>query len=355
MAVALSRGLQDLGHEVSWTLLREAGDLGNDLDQEFPIESGLIQDGSPFRWVGKLRDRLRRTDALYMLDHQNAVVLGALAAKWARVKRTVVAVHTTGLWGGKPSLGRPMKTALRGIDAVLALSETHARYIVETEGVAEDRIRIVPNGIRIQDFESAGGPALRKELGLEQDDLVLGNVAMLRPEKNQGALLEAAASLLEEFPNLKVVLVGEGDERGSLEEAVRSLNLDGVVKLLGKRNDVASLLSVFDLFVLPSHPAVETQPVSVLEAMAAGVPVVATRVGDLEAMLGNGKFGGLVPVGDTNALTMSLRELLGDPKARQALALAGRKRVQDYSLEAAARTLESVFSNAEASRLGTTA
>jgi len=342
MAVALSGALADRGHGVTWSLLRDPGVLGDRLPARFDLAPRLVPERVSLSGMRRLRDRLRGADALYVLDHRNAVIHGGGAARAARVRRRVVAVHTTGLWGGRPSLGRTFRVALRAYDRVLALSPTHAGYLAGTEGVAESRIAIVPNGIRLDRFSKVVSKSqARTRLGLPPDALVVGSVAMLRPEKNLLGLLAAAAAL--ENDRVHVVLVGDGPERVALDARAGRPDLAGRVHVLGRRDDVPDLLRAFDVFALASHPEVETQPVSVLEAMASGVPVLATRVGDLGSMLEEGACGVLVPHGDPGALAAALRGLLDDEPLRDRMAARGRVRVRDFDLARSTDALERVL------------
>ncbi len=344
VALALSRGLGRRGHEVRWSLLREAGALGNTLDETVDLRAGLAPGRIPLGAIGRLRRRLAGSEALYVLDHQNAVVMAGMAAPLAGVRRRVVAIHTTGLWGGGPSLGRPFRAALAGYHAVLALSPGHARYLIDNERVPEEKIRVVQNGVDLGRFENLPGRGkARDRLGLPAGAEVVGSVAMLRPEKNQGLLLEAAARLRPLHPDLHVVLVGEGPGREKLAARAARADLAGAVHFLGARADVPEILPAFDLFVLPSLPLVETQPVAVLEAMAAGVPVVATRVGDLAALLEDGRAGTLVPPGDVDALAEALEGLLQAPSERGALAARGRSVAERHGLDASVRALQKVL------------
>jgi glycosyltransferase involved in cell wall biosynthesis len=344
MAVALARGLDRRGHDVRWTLLREPGVLGEALDPATELRAGLAPGRLPLGAIRRLRARLVGSDALYALDHQNAVVLAAAAAPLAAVRRRVVAIHTTGLWGGRRSLGRAFRSVLGSYQAVLALSPGHARYLIEREGVPEEKIRVVPNGVDLTRFENLPRrDAARERLGIPPEAEVVGSVAMLRPEKNQALLLEAAARLRRRRPGLVVVLAGEGPERERLTARAGREDLAGTVRFLGSRADVPEILPAFDAFVLSSLPAVETQPVAVLEAMAAGVPVVATRVGDLEALLEEGRAGILVPSGDAEALARAVERLLDAPAERAALAGRGRAVAERFSLDASVRALEDVL------------
>jgi glycosyltransferase involved in cell wall biosynthesis len=294
--------------------------------------------------VWALRRRLADADALYALDHQNAVVCAALAGPAARVTRRVVAVHTTGRWGGRASLPSGFRRALRGYHAVLALSRVHADYLVREEGVPEKKIRIVPNGIDPDRFATLPDrEEARRRLDISRDAVVVGCVAMLRPEKNHALLLDALAPLRARYPSLCVALVGEGPERAALEARAARDDLLGAVRFFGLRENVAEILSAFDLFVLPSLPAVETQPVSVLEAMAAGVPVVATRVGDLETLLDGGRAGVLVPSGNVESMAAALMRVLDDAGLRSDLIAHGREVATRFTLDRSADALLAVL------------
>ena len=324
-----------------WTLLRGPGDLGQGLEPDFDLATGLAPDRRHLLNPLPLRDRLRGDDALYVLDHENAVVLAAAAAPLAGVVRRAVAVHTTGRTGGRPSLGRTARAALAAFPVVLALSENHAAYLAETEGIARDKLRVVPNGIDPAPFRDAPDrAAARAALGWDAEEEIVGSVAMLRPEKNHRLLLAAAAGLAVDRPRLRVVLVGDGEERAALEERAAAPDLRDRVRFLGRRADVPAVLRAFDVFALPSLPMVETQPVSVIEAMTAGVPVVATRVGDVAALLADGTAGRLVPPDDVDALAAALGGLLDDPAARESLAAAGRERARTFTLDRALDALE---------------
>jgi glycosyltransferase involved in cell wall biosynthesis len=337
MAWALSRRLRLRGHEVLWTLLREA--------PAWPVEpgldlvSGFAPGRRPVTAVGRLARRLRGAEGLYVLDHQNAVVLGALAATLARVRRRLVAVHTTGLTGGRPSLGPWFRRALGAYHAVLALSPEHARYLTTREGVRPERVRIVPNGIEPSRFR--GGPGreeARRALGLPHDAEVVGTVAVFRAEKNLGLLLEAAARLRARRSRLRVLLVGDGPEREALQARARGGDLAGAVCFAGRRDDVHRLLPALDVFVLPSRPEVETQPLAVLEAMAAGVPVVTTPVGDLPSLLEQGAAG-VLAAAEPQALADTIAALLDDAPRGRRLAARGRLVAEAHNLDVSASSL----------------
>ena len=175
----------------------------------------------------------------------------------------------------------------RGSDVVIACSEEDRRRMIEVEGIAARRVLFVPNGIAAR--EPTPGLNPRLALGLAADAPVVGSVGALRPEKRFDVLLRAAARLVAAWPGLRVVIVGAGPERGRLEALAAELGLVDAVMLLGARTDVPDVIRAFDVAVNCSD--FEGTPLSVLEYMEAGLPVVATRVGGLPSLIDHGVHG----------------------------------------------------------------
>ncbi len=156
------------------------------------------------------------------------------------------------------------------------------------------------------------------------------------------ALLDAVARVQERTPAIRLLLVGDGDLRGDLEAQARSLGLSETVTFAGHRTDVPKALAVFDVFVLPS--LWEGMPNVVLEAMAAGLPVVATAVGGTPEVVVDGVTGFLVPPRDPDALAEAITRLLRDPDLRRKMGQAGQKRIeQHFSIEETVRQTEALY------------
>jgi glycosyltransferase involved in cell wall biosynthesis len=209
----------------------------------------------------------------------------------------------------------------RGADAFIAVSREDERRMVQVEHIDPRVIRYVPNGI--PPLAPASGD-VRAELGIPHDAPVVGSVGQLRPEKAFDLLLRAAGMLRGTHPALRVVIAGDGPERAHLEAFVDELGLTGFVHLLGLRRDVPAVLATLDVAVCCS-PA-EGSPLSVLEYMAAGVAVTATRVGGIPDLITDGVHGLLVEPGDAPALARAISTLLDDPARRAAMGDAGRTR-----------------------------
>jgi glycosyltransferase involved in cell wall biosynthesis len=205
------------------------------------------------------------------------------------------------------------------------------------------RLHVLPNGVDVARFENARArEAVREELGLPREALAVAVVGELTSRKNAALLLEAVPALLRRFPLLHVLLAGEGREREPLARRADELGIAPRVRFLGFRRDVPDLLAASDLLV---HPArVEGFGYAVVEAMAAGLPVVATNASSLPELVDPGVTGLLVPPGDREALERAVASYLGDPELRRRAGRAGRERARrEFSLERRLEELERIL------------
>jgi glycosyltransferase involved in cell wall biosynthesis len=332
--------------------LREPGPVGEELhSQGIAAEKHLLGAGPDIAAVFRLAHRFRkfRPHIVFCLDHRNAVFLGVLAAKFARVPRCVVASHSTGRFGKSRNFSWLERMFVARADRFVTLSRAHADYSRDVERIDEGRIVVIENGIDVAKYSSAAAgnmEELRKAIGLAPGDPVVLMVAVLRPEKAHEALLNAAKGLVATHPSLKFLIVGDGPRRQELERITRELRLEQNVLFLGLRRDVAELLHISNVLVLPSHPVVETLPLAVLEAMAAGVPVVASAVGSLPELIEDGVSGRLIPPADAGALAAAIEELLVDEALVDRITDNARRRVaDDYSIEKMVKKYKDMFEN----------
>ncbi len=206
--------------------------------------------------------------------------------------------------------------ALRGFDGIVAVSE-QVRQDMAHRSIPAHRIEVIHNGIDPNDPQlGAGRGAAREQLGLDDSELVVGTVARLTAEKNLPQLVEAVASLSgSRLPHARLVIVGDGPERARLEAAISGLGMDGKVKITGTSDRARSWYAGFDVFALPSLN--EGLPMVLLEAMAAGVPVVASAVGAVPAVVEDDVSGLLVTPGDSDELTAAILRLCADGGLRK--------------------------------------
>lgn len=216
----------------------------------------------------------------------------------------------------------------RGVDAVIAVSRAVAERVTNIRPV------VVYTGVPV-----AESLIPSRESTTER---VLGTAARLLAQKGIGYLLHSLASLRSEFPNLVLEIAGSGPERTTLERTTRALGLTDRVRFLGWVNDLAPLFGRWEAFVLPSLE--EGLPVAPLEAMAAGLPVVATDVGGIPELVENGRTGWLVPPGDSQALAERLRQLLGDREKRLSMGAAGFARARrQFAVERMVKEIADIY------------
>jgi glycosyltransferase involved in cell wall biosynthesis len=208
---------------------------------------------------------------------------------------------------------------LRGVGAVITVSPDQAGAWRE-RGYPADRVVVVPNGVREPQVEESKSE-IRRELGIPDAAIVALLVAALRPEKRVPDFVRAVLGARETAPELIGVIAGDGTERAVIQAAAGGT---AGIRLLGYRDDVPRLLHAADVLVLASE--YEAVPMSILEGMAAGLPVLATRVGGIPDVVAHGESGVLVAPGDTDAMSAALTRLAGAPELRLAMGAAGRER-----------------------------
>jgi glycosyltransferase involved in cell wall biosynthesis len=272
----------------------------------------------------------RRFDILLVEPGRNVLLLAMLARALTRARATASWIQATGKWGRRRQFNRTERSLLRRLDAVVVIAEPQRRYLIETEHLDPANFELIPNGIDTDRFSPR--PELRAgaraALRLSDADFAIGIVASLTPEKAHRVLIDAVARLHADGLPLKLVIAGEGGERPNIEAAIANAGLSDSIHMLGLRRDLdRAVYPALDLLTLVSHPFRETLPVSVLEGMACGLAVVATRVGSVSDLVVDGLNGRLVPPGDPAALADAIREVALDPARRAAFGRAGRERV----------------------------
>lgn len=217
------------------------------------------------------------------------------------------------------------------IDAIIAISDG-VRDALIGSGVPPGRIRVVTSGIDLAPFEFPfEREVVRRRLGLADGEILVLQTAALAPHKSQIDLLRAAAAAKQRNPKIRVWIAGEGPLRAMLEMEQIALGLGDAVRFLGFIEDVSDLLRAADLFCLSSVS--EGLGTSILDAMAAGLPVVATRVGGIPEIVADGRTGILVPPRDSGSIAEALVALAGDPARRAAMGAEARERVRAYSAD----------------------
>ena len=313
--------------------LKYFGPLGETLAREIPAFTGLLEHKYDFGVLGRLTRLFveRRIDAVITVGTGgDKMFWGRMAAWRAGVPVIASALHSTGLPDHVEWLNRQLAPLT---DAFIAVAAPHAVYLAEHEGCPAAKVRVIPNGVDIERFRPLEPEAaLRGELGLAPEAPVAAIVAALRPEKNHELFLRAAAQVREKVPNARFLIIGDGERRAALEALTVELQLGDAVQFLGTRSDVPEVLALTHVLVLSSH--MEANPVSILEALACGKPVVATRVGSIPETVKEGVNGYLVAPGDAEQLADRIGALLADRGLARQFGAAGRELVvRQWSLE----------------------
>ncbi|MCL3819370.1 glycosyltransferase family 4 protein [Aeromicrobium wangtongii] len=276
---------------------------------------------------------------------------GARAASLSGVPAIVQTLHLPWLIRDHRKRGA-VHASLEPVDRVITVSRWQ-RASYEKMGVLPQRMVTVPNGVHPRTW-APGRSAARSELGLGPDQPVVITVGRLTVMKGHRYLVDAVPLLLRRFPDLVVVIVGEGHLRSALEEQAERLGVAHAVRFVGHRADARGLLDAADVFVLPSRH--EGMPLAALEAMDAGLPVVGTRVIGTSEAVADGISGRLVPPGRPAALAVALDELLSEPALRRRMAAAGRQRFEElFTADRMARRTAEVYDDVLARSAATVA
>jgi glycosyltransferase involved in cell wall biosynthesis len=255
----------------------------------------------------------------------------------------VVIIHEHS-WDYRGGFKRDVRAGLdrflsRFCDAVVTPSEADRQAWERVVGVAPRKLRLVRNGVA----KPAPQPAsLRRELGLSEDAIVIGNVGRLEPEKGFDLLVRAFALVANRYPQARLILVGDGSQRAALEALSHDLGVADRCLLTGYRHAASGLMGEFDIFASASRN--EGLPLALIEAMSAGRPVVATAVGGVPEVVVDGATGFLVPGGDIALFGEQLGRLIDDADLRNRMGQNGQARYQAlFTVERMVSEIEAIY------------
>lgn len=330
--------------------LDEAGAWARELDAAGVQVIALERSGGFRPSLGRaVAEIARRHEATVIhAHHYSPFVYSCLAHFW-RPGTPVVFTEHGRLSDTPPSAKRRLanRVLARIPRRVFAVSEDLRQHLVG-EGFAPDSLEVIYNGIEVGPVPDARTRAdVRERLGASDQTFVVGTIARLDPVKDLGTLIAAASSLRAELPIL-IGIVGDGPERGALEDLTRRLGIDSQVRFLGHREDARRWLAGCDAYVNCSIS--EGVSLTILEAMAAALPIVATRVGGTPEVV-DPDSGRLVPPRDPSALAAALRDLARDPDARARLGQSARRRLEArFTLDRMVREYGDVYASVTGDR-----
>jgi glycosyltransferase involved in cell wall biosynthesis len=319
--LALARGMLRRGHRAT-VVAQPDGELAKrSVAAGVPTELVRMRGEWDLGAVRRLAALFRRErpDVVH-LHTSHAHTLGVLAARWARVGRTVVSRrvdfsihrHALSLSGFKYR---------HGVDRYVAVSDAVKRQLVK-DGVDERRIVVVHDGVDPQRCAGGDGAKARAELGVPSDAPLVGAVAHLAWHKSLETLVDAAEAIVAHAPDAWVAIVGEGEERPLLESRRAASRAKERILLPGFRSNVADFLAAFDVFVVPS--VMEGLCSSILDCFAVGLPVVACRAGGIPELVEHEKTGLLVEPRQPKLLADAIVRVLDEPPLQRELAEKGR-------------------------------
>ena len=265
----------------------------------------------------------------------HADLYGALAARWAHVPALVSSRHNDNAFRRRQPWRGLNRRLWRMADAGIAISQAVADFVVEVENAPRDKLRVIHYGLQWQPSPNAERQALRRrmrtQLGFAQTQPLLAMACRLIEQKGVSDALQAFAGTRSEFPEARLLIAGDGPLRAQLESEATQAGLTGSVRFLGWRDDVPQLLAACDLFLMPS--LWEGFGLVLLEAMAQGLPVVASRVSAIPEIVVAGETGLLAPPRDVPALREALLTLLRDPPLARHMGLMGMERLETHFSE----------------------
>ena len=345
--VNVVNGLDPAEFRSSVCCLRQVGEFAARIRGATEIVALGLRPGNDWRMPLELA-RLLRALRVDIVHTRNAepFFYGMVAARLAGVPVVIHSEHGR-TFPEKPLRARVQRWLLSGASAAFCVSERLKEDLVRELGVSPERFEVIHNGVDIERFRSARCSGERRPADV---GVVIGSVGRLAAVKNYPLLLEALARL-PALPPARLLLVGEGAERPSLQALAAKLGLAGRVQFAGHRDDVPQALREMDVFVLPSTS--EGMSNTLLEAMAAGVATVASDAGGNSEIIVSEVSGLLFPSADVAALAAQLGRLIGDPALRGRLARAAAARVKvEFSIEAMIRRYEQLYQRVWSQRHG---
>ena len=328
----------------------------------YPLDSDFDELGLPIhrfsisRKISPLTNTRGFFELLVFLRHHQfdiictacsiAGLLGRVAGWFARVPVRIMVLHLYASHAQQSWYKRVFFHAVeKALDPLttryVAVSEAGKAFGVKNRLMSPDKVQVIVNAVEMHDRHTSKAQA-RADLGLDPDGLVVGTLSRCEPQKGLFFLLQSAEMVCKARPNVQFLVAGDGPLLDQLKTEATRLGLGDAVRLVGWRSDTARVLSAMDVFCLSS--LWEQAPMSLLEAMSVGLPVVATRVGGVSEMVDEGHTGLLVKPQDATALANALTVLLTDDSLRCRMGKAGRRRVEaEFAIDEMVRRYGDLF------------
>jgi glycosyltransferase involved in cell wall biosynthesis len=311
--------------------LDELGSLGQQLREEgFPVWLLRREPGLDFGCPWRLAKLLRRERVDLLHAHQYTPFFYGMTAR-ILCRRPPVLFTEHGRW--YPDFPRRKRIfanrlLLERRDRVVGVGQSVRQALIDNEGFPSHRVQVIYNGVDLAPLADAAPQRslIRSELGVGNREWLILQVARLDELKDHATAVRTLAHVVARGTKAQLVLVGEGPEESKIRQLVQRYQLEHEVRFLGLRTDIPRLLAAADLFLLTSVS--EGIPLTLIEAMAVGLPVVSTRVGGVQEVIDDGKTGLLAPRGDDVGLAEKVLHLINNPPLRRQMGELGRERAR---------------------------
>ncbi len=322
------------------------GDLVN-AAKEIGVDAYHLAGGSPVSLPFEMRRLIVKLQPQIVhsyLFHTN--ILARLLRPFTPMPKLICGMRSVYFPGAYPWwYHRADAVTHRLCDRFIANSSAGRDSLVKMAGILANKIDVVPNGIDVEKYKLDRAECrsrIVKEFSLPDNAFLLGIIAQLRPRKHHSLLFQAFHPIAHNEPRARLLVVGDGIERDNLIALREKLGLVSQVVFAGYRSDVPRILAALDAFVLPT--SLEGSPVSVMEAMVAGLPVIAANAGGVAELVQHNRTGILVEPGDCEALTEAMSKVMEDAGFRTELGENAKEKIRnEYTLENMARNTEAVY------------
>ena len=326
MVISLAENIKKYGFLPVLIGLKGKGEFSEILEKKDLKFYILDLKKNPFSII-KLLKILRKEKPLILQSFlYTANIIGRIVRKFVHIPVVISGQRSTDNWRKWYHWKIDLLT-VKWCDAIISNSHAGKKVLVE-KGIAPEKIYVIPNGIN---FKKEVKKIRKEEIGIEENQPVVGCVGNLRKAKGHIYLIKSAKKILKIYPETKFIIVGKGNLEGYLKKEVKRNKMERNFLFAGFISEPEKIISIFDIFVLPS--LWEGFPVSLLEAMSLKKPVVATSVGDVPLIIKDGEEGIIVPPSDSESLASAIITLLKDEKLRKKMGEKAFEKVKNYSLE----------------------
>ena len=326
--------------------LTQGGDFEKRLNKNIKVSKMFKKPGNDYQLYIKLIKYLKEIKPTIVHTRNWAGMDGIIAAKMARVPIIIHGEHgfeITDLTGQNKKRKFIRKLVLSTmVDKIVTVSKNLKKRLINEIKIKPEKIIHIPNGVDTNKFNIYKKEFTRKKFGFKKGEFIIGIVARLDPIKNHKTLISAFKEIVTIHPNTNLAIVGDGSLRNKLENQTYKLGIKDKVIFMGERNDVPEILKTFDVFVLPSLN--EGMSNTILEAMATGIPVIASNVGGNPELVIDGRTGFLFPSNDVESLVQKIKTYILHPELKQKHGYNARKRVEEkFSLNQMVRRYEELY------------